>query len=333
MAVTSVHLTTHSGVKDIYITEDYKFALVVTFSGVECVNLLTTEVVSSGTIPGGYRPMCVAADWVTATGLLYVGTSGGGIFTAPYHPIRQPQSNFSGSLTLAYSTATPTPVSSNIITDIVVRPPWLFVGTTSGVDFITNERRSVASTVSGTTNVILTESGGGYWTTTSSIQVNYNLPNSTGTGIINVDFEYTPDSDPPLLGIPPAGIAVSATSPRTLAFATPSGAVVIEERQGMESTAQRKLYQDPNEGFEPVPPGFVGIGLPSKALYNSGLLYATTTGTARIFDLSIDPSVDEPLNFPQSYDTIFNATGGVARGQTLVSGVVNTNTLQLTSLA
>lgn len=322
MVVITTHLVTHSGVRDIFITEEDKYALVATFGGIDVINLYTGAVVSSGIIPGGHLPLCITADWTTATGLVYVGTSGGGIFSTRYHTLRSPGSDFSGSLTAHYSTATPTPTSSDVIRDLDLLEGKLLIATSSGVDviFVRNNRRGTRALSSGSFDVHLTASGG-YWTTTSSVEVKYDLISSTGTGIIGTDFAYTVDSTPALPGPGVFDVAFSQGVVGTaLAFATPSGVLVTEEEPFVESTAQSKIFNPPNEGEESPSPLFISVDFAPRAAFNSGLLYATTTGTLRVYDLSDNTLVG---NHPQSFDTLFNFTGGVARDQLLATGIVN----------
>ena len=323
MVVITTHLVTHSGVRDIFIAEEDKFALVATFGGIDVINLHTGNVVSSGILPGGYLPLCITADWTTSSGLIYVGTSGGGIFSTRYHFARTPGSDFSGSLTTHYSTATPTPTSSDVIRDLDIQNGKLFAATSSGVDliYVRNNRKATRSLAFGAFGVHLTSSGGGYWTTTDSVEVKYDLLSSTGTGIIGTDFAYTVTSVPQLPGPGVFDMAVSEAIVGTaLVFATPSGVLVTEEEPFVESTAQSKIFNPPNEGEENPAPLFISVDFSPRAAFNSGLLYATTTGTLRVYDLS-----DNSLfgSHPQAFDTIFNFTGGIARDQLLATGIVN----------
>jgi hypothetical protein len=323
MVVITTHLVTHSGVRDIFITEEDKFALVATFGGVDVVNLYTGNVVSSGIIPGGYLPLCITADWTTSSGLIYVGTSGGGIFSTRYHFARTPGSDFSGSLTAHYSTATPTPTSSDVIRDLDMKNGKLFAATSSGVDviFVRNNRKASRVLASGAFGVHLTSSGGGYWTTTDKVEVKYDLLSSTGTGIIGTDFAYTVTSVPQLPGPGVFDMAVSEAIVGTaLAFATPSGVLVTEEAPFVESTADSKIFNPPNEAEETPTPLFISVDFSPRAAFNSGLLYATTTGTLRVYDLGNNSLVG---THPQEFDTIYNFTGGIARDQLLATGVVN----------
>lgn len=319
MAIITTPLLTHSGVRDVFITEENKFAIVVTVSGIEYINLYTGQVVSRALLPTSHPPLCTAVDWTTATGLLYVGTSGGGIYATRYHPARAPGLDFTGSLTVHYSTATSPPISDNVVFDLDAQPARLLIGTASGLDFIANNTRSTRAILNGTRDVHFTENIGGYWTTTSSVEVNYTLLSTTGTGIIGVDFAYTTTTNPALPGPGAVDLAIAESVPRTLAFATSSGVLVLEEVPLVESTAQRKTFTPPNE-FDEIPaPQFIGVDFSPSAEYGVGSLYATTTGVLRVFRLSDDTLVG---THPQNLSTAYNASGGIARGQTLVTGTV-----------
>jgi hypothetical protein len=329
MVVITTPLTTHSGVRDIFITENNKFALVLTFSGIEYVNLYTGAVVSSGIVPGGFSPLCIAADWTTATGMLYVGTSGGGVFETRYHPARAPGSNFTGSLVQRYSTTTSTPISNNVVYDLDARPGRLLIGTGAGVDFIANGNvRSTRALISGTRGVQLTESEGGYWLTASSVEASYNLLSSTGTGIIGIDFEYTVNSNPALPWTRPTDLSVSEGAIRAIAITTPSGVLLTEERPFIESTAQRSTFIPLNEFNEVPEPQFKSADLSQQAEFDQGSLYATTTGVLRVYQLS---TATLSGTHPELFSNVFQSTGGIARDQLLVTGTMRI--VRTTSLA
>lgn len=321
MVVITTPLTTHSGVRDIFIAENNRFALVLTFSGIEYVNLHRGEVVSSGIIPGGFEPLCLAADWTTATGMLYVGTSGGGIFETRYHPARAPGLNFTGSFIQRYSTTSVPPISSNIVFDLDVRPARLLIGTSAGVDFIANStHRSTKALINGTKGVHLTEDEGGYWITASSVEVRYDLLSTTGTGIIGIDFEYTATSNPALPSTSPTDISVSEGAVRAIAIATPSGVLLTEEQPFVESTAQRMVFTPLNEFNEVPTPQFKSVDLSKQAEFDSGALYATTTGVLRVYQLS---TATLSGTHPQLFSNVYQSTGGVARDQLLVTGTMS----------
>lgn len=322
MVVITAPLTTSSGIRDIFIAENNHYALVATTSGVEVVDLYKGRVVSSGIVPGGFAPTCIAADWVASSGVVYVGTSGGGIFTTRYHPIRgYPTEDFSNLLIQQFSTSTTPALSSDVVQDLDYQPGRLLVGTSSGTDFIfQHSNRSTKAVVGGVSTVHLTADGvTGYWTTGSSVQVNYGLPSTIGGGIIGVDFEYTTLSNPSLPSKPPTDIAIAEASPRALAFATPSGVLVVEEKPLVESTANRKTFVDPNEFSQTPTPSFVSVDFSSTATYSGGLLYAVSSGTLRLFGL-----INNTLSgtHPQRVDPLFNNLPGIPKKQLVSSGTL-----------
>jgi hypothetical protein len=209
-------------------------------------------------------------------------------------------------------------VSSNVIKDLDVFPGHLFVGTISGVDFVFNHsNRSTRTVVGGAEKVHLTAGGNtGYWTTASSIQTSYNLFSTLGGGIIGLDFEYSTISIPALPGPGPKDIAISNSSPRALAFPTPSGCFVLEEKPGVESTANFKNFIPPNEYLENPPPQFITADFSVDASFSGGALFTATSGTLRVFRLG-----DNSLSgtHPQAFDDIIT---DVTRNQTLFSGTV-----------
>lgn len=318
MSFITADLITSSGVRDIYVAENDRYALIVTLSGLEFVDLYKGAVVSSGILPDSLSPFCVAADWNTSSGLLYVGTSGGGIYSTAYHPARAPYSDFSSSFEQRFHTGSIPPISSNIIKDLDAFPGALFIGTITGVDFISNHsNRSNKFLPGGAEKVHLTANGNtGYWTTVSSVQTNYNLLSTLGGGIIGVDFEYSTVSSPPLPAAGPKDIAISNSSPRALAFPTPSGCFVLEEKPGLESTANFKNFIAPNEFFETPAPQFITSDFSVDASFSGGVLFTATSGTLRAFRLSNDNLVG---THPQAFDDTIT---DVTRGQTLISGTI-----------
>lgn len=287
MVVITAPLTTHSGVRDVYVAEEDRFAVVVTFSGLEFVSLDQGRVVSSGIVLGGFEPLCVAADWTTSSGLLYVGTSGGGVYSTRYHPSRGDGLDFSANLSQLFSTSTTPPISSNVVLDLDVRPGSLFVGTDAGVDYISvHTDRSTRTFSAGAEKVHLTADGEvGYWTTVSSVEVNYDLASTLGGGIIGVDFEYSIISNPALPGPSPKDIAISESSPRTLAFATSSGALVLEEIAFSEATAQTKT-------LVPSDPAVVSVDFHPDAEFDQGFLSVLSSGRLQVFNLQANSTAN-----------------------------------------
>jgi len=305
---------TTSGVRDIYITEEERFAYVVTSGGVDVIELVNTcKVVASGKLPN--EPTCIAADWRAASGQLYIGTVASGVFAMSYH--RSRKGDFTDQLVQRFTTTTAPPLSNNQINDVDALPGRLIIGTGAGVDFISNDTEySTRALVSGSLNVHLTGGGAGYWTTVSGnkgeVEVNYDLISTTGTSIINVDFEYSPTSDPALPGAPPTDIAISErpSFAPVLAFATPSGALITEEIQFNEAAAQRKTLTSENA---------FSVDFSEEASFGFGKLYALLDSVLRVYDLSNDTVV---ASHAQS-------SVGSARGQILSSG---TNTIVRTTI-
>ena len=278
MVVISAPLTTSSGVNDVFIAEGNRYALVATTAGVEYVDLLRGQVVSSGTIPGGYEPLCLAADWTTSSGLLYVGTSGGGVFATRYHPAREPGLDFSGSLQPLFSTGSLPPISGDVVVDLGVAPGALFVTTESGVDYIRAlTDRSTRPLAAGSSRVRLVANGGvAYWLTSTGVEVNYDLISTLTGGIIGVDFSYSTSTVPALPGPQPSDIALAEGSPRVLAIPTVSGILIFTEVPGAESSAQTKILYAPDAYEEDPAPLFVSADFSSGATFNSGVIFATT---------------------------------------------------------
>lgn len=279
--VITTQLTT-SGIKDIYITENDRFAYVVTSGGVDVIELINTcAVVASGKLPS--EPTTITANWKEATGQLYIGTIASGIFVMDYH--RSRKGDFTDKLVQRFTTTSIPPVSSNDIRDLDALPGRLMIGTGAGVDFISNDTEySTRPLVSGSNDVHLTAGGAGYWTTVSGnrgeVEVNYDLISTTGTSIIDVDFEYSLSSNPPLPYEPPTDIAISERDgfAPVLAFATPSGALVTEEIQFNESTARRNTF---------LAEEVTSVDFGDQAAFDIETVYVLTSGSLglRIFDL------------------------------------------------
>ena len=291
---------TTSGIRDIYIAEENRFAYVVTSGGVDVIELINTcEVIASGKLPS--EPTCITADWQPALGQLYIGTTESGIFAMDYG--RSRKGDFTDKLEQRFTTATSPPLSDNQINDLEASPGRLLIGTGAGLDFISNETEfATRSLISGSLDVHLTGGGAGYWTTISgdkgSVEANYDLISTTGTGIIDVDFEYSLISDPGLPAEPPSDIAISERSgnPPVLSFATPSGALITEEIQFSESTARRKTLLTEEVS---------SVDFADQSVFDIERVYVLVTGTTglRIFDLQTDlvssthPQVESNLPF------------------------------------
>lgn len=295
-------LVTSSGAVDVFIAED-RYALIATSVGVDILDLYQGKIVGSGTLPD--TPTSITADWTTASGNMYIGTTSSGIFTVRYHPSRYV--DFTNNLVQSYTTTSTPPISSNTVRDLDCRPGRLLIGTSAGVDFFSGESAyATRALASGVNDVHLTSSGG-YWTTKSGnageVEVNYNLISTVGTSIITVDFRYSASSNPALPAEPPADIAISEVIPRALAFATPSGAFVAEENPGNEASAQSKTITSDN---------IVSVDFSNGAYFSSGVLYLATTAYARTYLLD-----GNTLSGTHTYDPN-EGTGG----QPLVTGTI-----------
>ena len=311
MTSITTPLVTASGVNDIFIAED-RYAVVATPSGVDIVDLLIAQTISSGTLGG--EPLCVAVEDATSSGLLYIGTATSGIYAATWKSLRGPGLNFTDRLVQIFTTSTTPPVSSNQINDLAVQPDRVFVSTASGVDFITfNSLRASRLMVSGSSSCQMTPAGETYWTVINSgVEANYDLFPASGTGIINVDFEYNNSSSSPLL---PTNIvtdlAVVPGSPNLLGFATSETDLVIEEAQGFENTSLIKtLYS----GIEPV----ISVDFSKQANFTSGTEYVATSGALRVFNLGDNTVIG--THFVTIAGDDFESEN--TRGQPLVTGTV-----------
>lgn len=285
--VMTAPLTTASGVRDVYIAEE-RYCLVATSGGIDCVDLYKGYVISSGTLPS--EPVSVVVDWkkagnVPPFGRLYVGTSTSGIFDMNYVKVREVGSDFTDELVQRFTTTSTPPISNNNVRDLDALPGRLLIGTDSGVDFIFGHSEyATRSMVSGTSAVYLTEVGGGYWATASgvfegSVEVNYDLLSTTGTSIIDVDYEYSKFSSPPLPTEPPFDITVSEVNgqPPAIGVATSGGVFVFEEEQGNEAIARNKVLSAEE---------FISVDFGSDSYYDGGCLNAATEEYLRVFALS-----------------------------------------------
>jgi hypothetical protein len=159
----------------------------------------------------------------------------------------------------------------------------------------------------------MTPAGEAYWTVVNSgVEANYDLFPASGTGIINVDFEYNNSSSDPLL---PSNIvtdlAVVPGSPNLLGFATPETDLVIEEAQGAENTSSVKTSYS---GIEPV----ISVDFSKQASFTSGTEYVATSGALRVFNLVDNTVAGTHFVFIAESDFVSENT----RGQPLVTGTV-----------
>jgi len=307
MVVITTPLITATGVQDVFIAED-RYAVVATCSGVEVIDLFCGAVISFGRLGG--EPISVVVEAITTSGNLYVGTTSSGIYSARWKPLREPGRDFTGELVQAFTTSTTPAISDNRVNDLSAQPGRLLISTGAGVDFITFEdllaTRSIAS---GSDGCQITAGGEGYWTVgASGVEANYDLFPTSGTGIINVDFEYNATSSVPLLpNKNVSDIAVVEDSPNLLGFATEGGAFIVEEQQFAEATSQTlTLFPDSN----PV----ISVDFSKEATFNSGTVYVAASGSVQVFGL-VDATVSG-AHFNTSFITN-------TRDQALVTGTVN----------
>lgn len=333
MATPLTAVLTASGVRDVYIAEE-RYAIVATSGGIDVVDLYKGYVISSGTLPS--EPTTIVADWQNVWGRLYVGTTTSGVFDMKYVLVREEGRDFTDQLVQRFTTLTSPPVSSNQVNDLDVLPGRLLIGTGAGIDFLadlsTYSNFQSAQTeyatrplVSGSRHVKLTTAGG-YWTTASGVfegalEVNYDLLSTTGTSIINVDFEYTNSSSPALPAVPPLDISVIEPTGGPLpaiGVATSGGVYVFEELPGNESATNTKLLS---------PESFISADFAPDSSFNTGCIYAgipdgalgtlggdigqNIGGEIKVYDLTGD-----------SVSATHNAEKGT-RGMTIVTGTMN----------
>jgi hypothetical protein len=258
LAITT-DLVTNSGVVDVFIVED-RYALLATGSGVDVVDLYEGRVISSGFI-FGTEVTCVAAEDVTATGNLYVGTTTGGVYTATWKPLRQPGLDFSDKLQQTFTTTSTPSISANQVNDLdVVSYPL----------------------ESGSLRCQITSDGEGYWTVVNSgVEASYDLNSASGTGIITVDFEYNATASNPLL---PSHVVNDLTvvtgSLNLLNFSTTAGDFVVEEQQGAEATSQTKTI---------LPGDVVSAEFSQDATFDTaGTKYAALEDVVNVIDVTND---------------------------------------------
>ena len=315
-----------SGVRDVYIAQE-RYAIVATSGGIDVVDLYKGYVITSGTLPS--EPTSVVADWENIWGRIYVGTTSSGVFDMQYTLIREEGRDLTDQFVQRFTTTSPIPLSSNQINDIDVRPGRLLIGTGAGIDFIADEtvymnfvspetEYATRPLTSGSEHVALTEAGG-YWTTATGVflggvEVNYDLLSTTGTSIIDVDFEYRN----PLITEPPLDISIVEPTDGPLpaiGVATSGGVYVFEEEPGNEAGANNKILSaesfitcdfDPNSTFDS---GCLFAGRPDGAIgTKKGDAGENIGGEVKVFDLANN-----------SVSGTHNAEGGT-RGITLVTG-------------
>jgi hypothetical protein len=296
-----------SGVRDITIAQE-RYAIVATSGGIDVFDLYKGYVITSGTLPS--EPTTVVADWENIWGKIYVGTTSSGVFDMQYTLIREEGRDLTDQFVQRFTTATSPPVSSNQINDLDVRPGRLLIGTGAGIDFIADEtvymnfvspetEYATRPLISGSEHVALTEAGG-YWTTATGVflggvEVNYDLLSTTGTSIIDVDFEYRKTSNPSITE-PPFDISIVEPTDGPLpaiGVATSGGVYVFEEEPGNESSANIKLLSaesfitcdfDPNSSFDT---GCLFAGIPDGAIGSKkGDAGENIGGEVKVFDLA-----------------------------------------------
>lgn len=332
MATPLTTVLAASGVRDVYIAEE-RYAIVATSGGVDVVDLYKGYVISSGTLPS--EPTSIVADWQNIWGRMYVGTTSSGVFDMKYVLIREEGRDFTDQFVQRFTTLTSPPVSSNKINDLDVLPGRLLIGTGAGIDFIADEtlyanfespetEYATRALVSGSRHVQLTTSGG-YWTTASGVfegalQVNYDLLSTTGTSIIEVDFEYTNVSNPALPAVPPLDISIIEPSGGPLpaiGVATSGGVYVFEELPGNEAATNTKLLS---------PEFFISVDFAPDSSFNTGCLYAgIPDGSLGSRGGDIGQNIGEEMRvYDLSADSVtatHNAEKGT-RGMTLVTGTM-----------
>ena len=320
-AAITTPLVTASGVNDVFIAED-RFAVVATTLGIDIIDLQCGATISSGTLDS--EPLCVAVEWTTATGNMYVGTATSGIYSATWKPLRAPDTNFTDDLVQTFTTSGSPALTSDQVNDICVLPTRLFASTAGGVDFITSMSFGASRTlISGSSRCELTKAGEAYWTTTNSgVEANYDLFPSSGTGIIEVDFAYNNfESDPLLPSNIVNDLAVAAGIPNLLGFATPETDLIIQESQGTESNS---LVKTVYSGQTPV----VSIDFSEGADFNNGTVHLATLAQFPSGDISdalrVFGLVDGTVSGTH-FHTISSNTPEVinTRGQPLITGSVN----------
>ena len=154
----------------------------------------------------------------------------------------------------------------------------------------------------------MTSDGEAYWSVgTSGVEANYDLFPSSGTGIINVDFEYNATSSNPLLPHHVVNdISVVEGNPNLLGFATNLGAFIVEEQQLAEATSQTQT-------FFPQSDPAVSVDFSLDATFSGGHAYVAVADSVHLFLLA-----DAKLSGSHFYDPSEDSL----RDQTLVTGTV-----------
>jgi len=282
--VLTVSGVTNSGILDTFIAED-RYAILATGSGIDVLDMYCGAIISSGTIPGEIVSS-VVAEYTTSSGMMYIGTSGNGVYQMRYHNITAPDYDFSAELKPVFSTTSTPAISDDEIRDICIaqgHPFRLLISTGLGVDYILEEggvyTGSTRALISGSNACRITQAGEGYWDSKKvGVETLYDLNSSLIGGIITVDFTYSPFSAPSIPSNLVNDISIAEGSPNALAFATAGGDVEVSERQG-------------NEFISPVKSAFtdkevVSVSWGPDATFSTGKLYVLTTGIARVFDMT-----------------------------------------------
>lgn len=274
------HLSISNDVKDVFIAAD-RYAIVVTsggedFGGVEIVDLFTQNPISSGIVPD--PPISVAAE-ATLSGSIFIGTVASGVLTVPYFTaINTP--NFTSYLQQRFTTTSTPSITSNTVLDLDTQTNRVFISTAAGVDFITHYTlRAFRPLAPGSDACQVTATGAAYWTVTNSgVEVNYDLFPTSGTGIINVDFEYNSvDSFPRLPSNTVNDISVVPGVPNLLSFATSVGNLVIQEVPGAEASSPVKILVSGTE--------IVSTAFSDAAEFADNFLYSAQAEELEVFDL------------------------------------------------
>jgi len=320
--VISPDPVTGSGIQDVFIAED-RFAILATQSGVDIVDLQCGAVISSAVI-SGTEVLSVAAEYTTATGCLYVGTSTSGVLATRWKPIRAPGTDFASLLVPIYSTTSTLPITDNRINDIDALPFKLLLSTGSGIDFVSTPAEGaqhVASRTlfSGSNSCQLTTAGEAYWTVVKSgVEANYDLISTTGVGIIDVDQEYNTTVNGPLLPHNVVNeVRVSEGTPNLLNVATASGDFLIEEERDPNLTGTQRSRRL-TVGFDVVSTDFA-----PDTTFDDGGKYVTTTGIVTIYGIA-NNSVTVSGTHHQEISIFEKFTKENTRDQAVITGTNTT---------
>lgn len=319
--VITAPLTTNSGILDIFVAEN-RYAILATGSGIDVLDMLCGQIISSGTIDG-VTINTLAADVVTTSGSLYVGTTASGVYAMRYHNIKSPGSNFSDALSSnqVLSIAINPAISSNEIRDICFLSGRILISTASGVDLITGNERilSTRPLISGSDSCFMTGKGEGYWSATNSgVEASYDLFSSSGTGIITVDFLYDHTTSPALPNNNVNDITIVTGTNNVLGIATISGDLLVEEVQGNESSSVTKSF---------LTEEVVSVDFGPGTAIDLGKLYLMTPGVVSVFDLSDDSEIGSHQSTIEVDDKFITEN---TRDQALISGtqtIIRTTTV------